>query len=608
MGKFKEETIRNVIDQLNDSYFVPDIQRSYVWLQNPKEKKIEQLFDSLMRGYPIGSFLFWHLKTDDIETDNSDKETSDGKLNFQLYKFIENYDVRKSHNEKINITQVKSSDLHIVLDGQQRLTSLYIGLRGSRCLRRPYARKDNPNPYDVKYLFLNLKHQPSEDNPEDGYQFEFKTLDEVRRSEPEKYMWFRVSEILKFSNNKESIRSYCSDKGYDRNTEDMITDLYNVISTEQNISYFEETEKSLDKVLKIFIRVNSGGMQLSYSDLLMSLLTATFQSEIRDNMERFVDVLRDKGFSCVGRDQVLKTCLMLSGCNHIFKLSNFSKSNIRKIESNWTRITECITNAIGILSNLGYKNQLSSGYIASVIAYYLFKNPSNKLSHQDKDSIGMFVRIAQIRSFFSAGLDGKLSKCKEYLDVTNNFTEFLEKAKNSFDGFKIQSGDIDWYIENIKYGSNALLPLLQLLYPNFNYGTTVFHIDHIYPKSKFVKTTSGLPSNYIGRENDLFNLQLLEGIVNEEKKAKDPETWLEKEYPDVSKREKYLADNYIPQDFVLDWDKLPNFEEKRKPLLVKALYKAFGIRVKEEGMNENGKDDELDFDDNSGMDVPPVSL
>ena len=89
MGKFKEETIRNVIDQLNDSYFVPDIQRSYVWLQNPKEKKIEQLFDSLMRGYPIGSFLFWHLKTDDIETDNSDKETSDGKLNFQLYKFID---------------------------------------------------------------------------------------------------------------------------------------------------------------------------------------------------------------------------------------------------------------------------------------------------------------------------------------------------------------------------------------------------------------------------------------------------------------------------------------------------------------------------------------
>ena len=101
------DSIRSIVDKLNESYFVPDIQRSYVWLQNPKEKRIEQLFDSLMRGYPIGSFLFWNLKKTDIETDNSDREAEEGKLNFQLYKFIENFDVRKSHNEKINITQIK---------------------------------------------------------------------------------------------------------------------------------------------------------------------------------------------------------------------------------------------------------------------------------------------------------------------------------------------------------------------------------------------------------------------------------------------------------------------------------------------------------------------
>ena len=122
---FYSDNIRTIVDKLNESFFVPDIQRSYVWLQNPKEKRIENLFDSLMRGYPIGSFLFWNLKRSDIETDNSDKEAEEGKLNFQLYKFIENYDVSKSHNEKINISQVKSDDLHIVLDGQQRLTSLY---------------------------------------------------------------------------------------------------------------------------------------------------------------------------------------------------------------------------------------------------------------------------------------------------------------------------------------------------------------------------------------------------------------------------------------------------------------------------------------------------
>lgn len=119
MGQFRDVSIKNVIEELNQSYFLPDIQREYVWLRKAKEKKIEQLFDSILRGYPIGSFLFWKLKKNDIETNKDAKEDSE-KLNFQLYKFIENYDERKTHNEKVNIEQINSDDLSIVLDGQQR--------------------------------------------------------------------------------------------------------------------------------------------------------------------------------------------------------------------------------------------------------------------------------------------------------------------------------------------------------------------------------------------------------------------------------------------------------------------------------------------------------
>lgn len=138
MGQFKDITIKNVIEELNQSYFLPDIQREYVWLNKANEKKIEQLFDSILRNYPIGSFLFWKLKKSDIETNRDVREVSD-KLNFQLYKFIEKYDIRDTHNEKIDIEQVNSNDLSIVLDGQQRLTSLYIGLKGSRTLKKPKA-------------------------------------------------------------------------------------------------------------------------------------------------------------------------------------------------------------------------------------------------------------------------------------------------------------------------------------------------------------------------------------------------------------------------------------------------------------------------------------
>ncbi|GAA7400289.1 hypothetical protein BD0140_08970 [Helicobacter pylori] len=62
MGVFLDKSIKDVVDELNIRYFLPDIQREYVWLKNADEKKIEQLFDSILRGYPIGSFYFGNYK------------------------------------------------------------------------------------------------------------------------------------------------------------------------------------------------------------------------------------------------------------------------------------------------------------------------------------------------------------------------------------------------------------------------------------------------------------------------------------------------------------------------------------------------------------------
>ncbi|EJC14758.1 hypothetical protein HPHPP25_1341 [Helicobacter pylori Hp P-25] len=75
--------------------------------------------------------------------------------------------------------------MSIVLDGQQRLTSLYIGLKGTRTLKKKNARNDNPNAYEEKRLYLNLKHQPNMDNPEDNYEFEF----HAKKPENDKKHW-----------------------------------------------------------------------------------------------------------------------------------------------------------------------------------------------------------------------------------------------------------------------------------------------------------------------------------------------------------------------------------------------------------------------------------
>ncbi|NHB33872.1 DUF262 domain-containing protein [Helicobacter pylori] len=558
MGVFLDKSIKDVVDGLNGRYFLPDIQREYVWLKNADEKKIEQLFDSILRGYPIGSFLFWKLQKEDIA--KSDEQDSD-KLNFQLYQFITNYDERKPHNEKIRIEQIKRDDLYIVLDGQQRLTSLYIGLKGTRTLKKKKARSDNPNAYEEKRLYLNLKRRPNMDNPEDNYEFEF----HAQKPENDKeHWWFKVGDILELK----SVWNYAREHELDGEESALLENLKNAFCTEKLISYFEETEKDLDKVLNIFIRVNSGGVKLSYSDLLMSILTASFSSDIRERMNELVDALKDKGFPNVGRDQVLKTCLLLVGSNTEFKLKNFNKPNIKKIEDNWEKITDSIYNAAKLLENFGYAGYLGSAYILSSLAYFYFLNP--KMDKNDEEQALKFVRNAQITSYFTPSTDTKLNNIANSMKDVKTFESFNHNlAKHQTSPLKITNDAIE---EMMCSSSHALVfPILQILYPHLNYKTNTFHIDHIYPSSKFNEENKKLNKDFYKWGNYLFNLQLLEGTENKVKKNKDPEIWLKEKYKDEQAIEEYKKRNYIDPTLKLEWENIEKFYREREKTIIEEL-------------------------------------
>ncbi len=521
------------------------------------EKKIEQLFDSILRGYPIGSFLFWKLQKENIAKSD---EQDENKLNFQLYQFITNYDERKPHNEKIRIEQIKCDDLYIVLDGQQRLTSLYIGLKGTRTLKKKNAWSNNPNAHEEKRLYLNLKHQPNMDNPEDNYQFEFhaKTPENDK-----KHWWFKVGDILEL----ESVWNYAKDHGIEGNALNLLEKLNKAFHTDQLISFFEEKEKNLNKVLNIFIRVNSGGVKLSYSDLLMSILTASFSSDIREKMNELVDALKDKGFSNMEQDQVLKTCLLLIGKDTTFELKNFNKKNIKEIEDNWEKITESIYDAAKLLETFGYAGYLGSAYILSSLAYFYFLNP--KMDKNDEEQALKFVRNAQITSYFTLSTDTKLSAIAHSIKEARTFEAFNHNlAKHQTSPLKITNDAIE---DMIYFNRDArVFPILQILYPNLNYKTTTFHIDHIYPKSKFKKNKK-LDKDFYECENHLYNLQLLEGQENSAKKDKDPESWLKEEYKDERAIEEYKKRNYIDPNLKLEWENIKEFRETREEAIIKTL-------------------------------------
>ncbi len=558
MGVFLDKSIKDVVDGLNVRYFLPDIQREYVWLKKADEKKIEQLFDSILRGYPIGSFLFWKLQKEDIA--RSDEQDSD-KLNFQLYQFITNYDERKPHNEKIRIEEIRRDDLYIVLDGQQRLTSLYIGLKGTRTLKRNKARYDNPNAYEEKRLYLNLKHQPNMDNPEDNYQFEFYAK---APANDENHFWFKVGDILEL----ESVWNYAEKHGIKGNALDLLEKLKDAFYTKQLISFFEEKEKNLDKVLNIFIRVNSGGEKLSYSDLLMSILTASFSSDIREKMNELVDALKDKGFPNVEQDQVLKTCLLLIGKDTTFELKNFNKNNVKKIEENWEKITESIYNAAKLLGTFGYAGHLGSAYILSSLAYFYFLK--QKMDKNDEEQALKFVRNAQIMGYFSGSTDTKLSIIAHSIKEARTFEAFNDNlAKHQTNPLKITNDAIEGMVSFDH--PTKVFPVLQILYPNLNYKTATFHIDHIYPKSKFKKENEKLDKDFYGNHSYIYNLQLLEGQENIAKKDKDPEVWLKEECKNEQAIEEYKKRNYIDPKLKLEWENIKEFRKKREEAIIERL-------------------------------------
>ncbi|MGT0071083.1 DUF1524 domain-containing protein [Helicobacter pylori] len=440
-----------------------------------------------------------------------------------------------------------------------------MGLKALELLRKGGARNDNPNAYEEKRLYLNLKHQPNMDNPEDNYQFEFHAK---APENDENHFWFKVGDILELG----SVWNYAKDHDIEGNALNLLEKLKDAFHTKQLISFFEEKEKNLNKVLNIFIRVNSGGVKLSYSDLLMSILTANFSSDIREKMNELVDALKDKGFPNVEQDQVLKTCLLLIGSNTEFELKNFNKNNIKKIEENWEKITESIYNAAKLLENFGYVKYLGSTYILSTLAYFYFLK--QKMDKNDEEQALKFVRNAQIMGYFGGSTDTKLSIIAHSIKEARTFEAFNHNlAKHETNPLKITNDAIEGMVFFDCH--SRVFPVLHILYPNLNYKTTTFHIDHIYPKSKFKKKfkkgNEKFDKDFYECRNHLYNLQLLEGQENSAKKDKDPEVWLKEEYKNEQAIEEYKKRNYIDPKLKLEWENIKEFRKKREEAIIKRL-------------------------------------
>lgn len=569
---YKVFTIKETIEKINhNQIYLPAIQRKFVW----KPEQIENLFDSIMRGYPIGTFLFWFL-----EERNVNKYT--------FYKFIQQYHQRDNNKNEISPRPELRNDIIGVLDGQQRLSSMYIALQGTYAYKKPYLSWNNDNAFPERELYLNLID--SSDIDTSIYEFKFLTKEDAKNI-TESQLWFKVKDVLLWGEDPEI------DEYYDDliDNDSISLDIRNIIKTKKKeikkslrilhqrigqdklISYFEVKEQELDNILDIFVRVNSAGTVLSKTDLLFSTIVAHWE-EGREEIDKLVESLNKKGEGFrFDSDFIMRSCLTLTDAPVIFKVESFKKENIIKIMHNWTKIKDALENSVDLIVDFGfnYENLTSLNAVIPIAYYYM------KCSKEDSSircDLRRYLINSLIKKIYGNQGDQVLSHardCFKYcIDEVGKFDfakfekEFNSKGRKNI---TITKDDIDEILE-YKKGAYSFM-ILSLLYPNLKYGQVKFHQDHIHPASLFTDSKLegyGVPHDKIKLWKDLKdklpNIQIMEGIENISKNKTLFKDWINNK-DNVKDVLKYKKDNYIDDTISEDIVDFEKFFNARKNIL-----------------------------------------
>jgi len=568
----------------NRSYVLPAIQREFVWSTD----QVRVLFDSLMRGYPIGSFLFWTVQPEQASK-------------FAFYDFLTDY--HEKNNPYAPKTAIPPNQgVVAILDGQQRLTALNIGLYGSHAERLPRKWATSPDAYPKKRLYLNLLEKARDDD-ELGMEFDFRFLtdQEAKPSSGESQKWYRVGDILSLTDSGPAAVNELKRRALDINATEAYATLhalFKAIKEIPAINFYLEGSQDADKVLDIFVRVNSAGTVLSYSDLLLSMATNQWtEHDAREEVRTLVKALNTDCSSQFNfsKDRVLKAGLTLTEVPDVgFKVSNFTQKNMTAMEDNWESIKSALTVATSLLASFGFSERtLSADSVLIPLAYYVKRRglTDSYITASAETNDRLIVRRWVMRSLmkrgvWGSGLDTLITKLREAIRQhgDSHFPASEIEASMLALGKSLQFENAEIAeLTQLKYGAARTFPVLAMLYPGLDL-TKSFHEDHIFPRSGFTRTKlkqaavqAGVIDEYIERCDVLPNLQLLGGGANIQKQAKSPLDWLDgPHFESEAQRRTYMDENDL-DGLPLTLDKFLEFYEGRRQRIESRLRDLLGI-------------------------------
>ncbi len=533
-----------------NEYVLPAIQREFVWSPD----QICALFDSLMQGYPFGEFLFWQI----------DAERS---AEYKYYGFVTEYHQRDNPHCPV-ASVMPGSPITAVLDGQQRLTAFNIGLRGSMAVKVPYKWWSSPDAFPQRVLALDLLASAEPDEEGNRYSFDF--VEKERIESDNGRLWFRVSDILAMQSGPPMLKWLTKKELGEAELNlafERLDRLHEAVHKDQTVCYYEERNQDIEHVLNIFIRRNSGGTVLSYSDLLLSIATSQWEElDARKEVHQLVDELNHIGPGLgLTKDFVLKAGLMLTDIASVgFQVRNFNRANMAILERNWSKISSALVETVQLVAGFGFdNNSIRATSSLLPITYYIYQlgAPPEFDAHsryqEDRQAIrGWLIRsILKASGIWGSGLDTLLTALRDVLrgNTSGQFPaaelrQVMGQRGKSLDFSEEEVEDL----ADMAISDRRVFALLALLSPHIDLRTNKFHIDHIFPRSRFTKArlrTAGIGDEsheaFADYANRLGNLQLLEGIPNVEKRDKLPAEWLGEHFADGQTRKHYKEMNSL---------------------------------------------------------------
>lgn len=591
-----EAAIKNIAER---RYLLPSIQRKFTWDMD----QVCRLFDSVMQHYPVNSLMLWKVNS---------AESHDG---FRFYEFLTKYVERFAENNPDFDTK-GSGEFYAVIDGQQRLTSLYIGLKGTYAIKN--HRKRWPKAYDPavlppRRLYLNLAVALDPERNEDQliYDFQFLTADAANKKPSDAdNLWFEVGRILQFPVVEtddeiiDHVMDYLDSVGHGKNqfARKTLSRLYFAIRREQVLNYFAEESQDINRVLDIFIRTNEGGTPLRFSDLLMSIMSANWE-DARDKVDELVNLIRTEfGFS-VDRDIVMKAAVMITDADVRFRARNFDASNVAKIRAEWDDIRDAIVESFRMISSFGLNDaSLRAKNAVLPIVYYvfhkgrdeatntrgLFTTINKPIVHQgERAKMRKWLLMSLLRSVFGRAADSLLTSLRrvirDNIDDTDGFPldKILANYKGTSRDLTFDDVFVDRLLSTQKDDPNCY-SILALLQPDVDIRQ-LLHVDHLHPaasfgtdqldKHEFLTDKPDLRAFYDARENwnGVSNLWLLTESENTSKQHKALKDWLEHQHGTTT------LDPLIPLGTNLDFAAFKEFIEQRRAFLKAKLEDLIGV-------------------------------